>query len=161
MSKPNAMELREFFRILTPAQAEKLSEFMSSKTFKPGHVFCRAGTPVQRKKAFVLFILEGKILVTSEDNDISQVPILRTMETGEMFGLVSFLATEIHTATCKAETEVRAAVLARADFDKLREEYQVVATAFMMMIARQLARDVRACNGRLAAAITGKSPAKK
>ncbi len=159
MNRPRGIELREFLRVLTPAQAEKLSEFMEVKVFRKSHRFCKAGAKVKRKNTSVLFILEGEISVTSDPLDADQEPIVRTMECGEMFGLVSFLASEKYTATCRAETIVRAATLSHADFDRLCEADVPLAAAFMLSIARQLAKDVRACNSRLATAIGGKSAA--
>ena len=50
--------------------------------------------------------------------------------------------------------------MTRSEFDKLCESDIALASAFMYAMARQLARDVRACNNRLVAAITSGPSAK-
>ncbi len=160
MSDTRALESLDFFKLLSPEQVEKLRLAMPVKELRKGHVFWKAGAPVNKDRSAVYFILEGQISVAADAAQISQVPLARSLHPGEIFGLVTFLDTKVHSATCRAITPVRAAAMTRGEFDKLCQSDIALASAFMYAMARQLARDVRACNNRLVTAITSGPAAK-
>ena len=160
LSDTRALESLDFFKLLSPQQVEKLRRAMPVKEHRKGQVFWKVGTHVNDDRCAVIFILEGQVSVSSDSAQVSQVPVARVLHPGEIFGLVTFLDAKVHSATCRAATPVRAAVMTRSEFDKLSQSDIALASAFMYAIARQLARDVRACNNRLVTAITS-GPATK
>ena len=159
-SETRTLESLDFFKLLSPQQVEKLRVAMPVKEHRKGHVFWKAGSRIGDDRCAVIFILEGQVSVATETAQVSQVPVARVLQPGEIFGLVTFLNAKVHSATCRAATPVRAAVMTRSEFDKLSQSDIALASAFMYAIARQLARDVRACNNRLVTAITS-GPATK
>lgn len=154
LNDTRALESLDFFKLLSPLQVEKLRNAMPVKEYRKGHVFWKAADRVTKDRCAVFFILEGQVSVSAEASQVSQVPLARSLHPGEIFGLVTFLDSEIHSATCRATTAVRAAGMTRAGFQSLTQSDVALASAFMFAMARQLARDVRACNNRLITAIT-------
>jgi CRP-like cAMP-binding protein len=155
MSNTILFAKRGFFGVLTPGEMSRLEKLLPVKEYRKGHVFWKAGSKLREDSPAVFIIMEGQVSVASEVSDITQVPVARTLNAGEMFGLVTFLQSEVHTATCRAATKVMAASITRAEFESLRSKDLPLGTALMFAMARQLARDVRACNQRLVDAIRG------
>jgi CRP-like cAMP-binding protein len=159
-SVTRALESLDFFKLLSPTQVQKLRLAMPVKEHRKGQVFWKAGTPIKKERCAVYFILEGQVSVAAAAAQVSQVPVARILHPGDIFGLVTFFDTKFHSATCRAETVVRAAAMTRSEFDSICQSDIALASAFMYAMARQLARDVRACNNRLVNAITSGAPGK-
>jgi len=117
-----------------------------------GHVFFREGEESHKGgRAFYAVIL-GQIEISSEGAG-GRVPIVRTLKPGDIFGLVGFLATAQHTATCKAKGETQVVIITAEKLKELQSKNPVVHTQLLWACANQLARDLRACNERLLTAL--------
>ena len=138
------------FPTLDAADWERLQA--SAQLFPDGHVFFREGESSRGSAHAILAICSGQVEIVSSGSG-GRVPILRTLKPGEFFGLVGFLATEQHTATCQASGETAVAVLSAQDLKRLQQTNPAAYTRLLWGCASQLAKDLRACNQRLMAAM--------
>jgi CRP-like cAMP-binding protein len=120
--------------------------------FPDGHVFFKEGETSRKDGRQMFVIYSGKVGISSAGAD-GRVPIVRTLSAGAIFGLVGFLTTEHHTATCKAVGETSVAVISADDLKKIQTASPEVYTRLLWACATQLAKDLRACNERLLAAM--------
>ena len=160
MKTSNALASLGLFKSLSPGEVQKLEHLMSVEDYRKGHCFWKAGVKIRNDRRALFVILDGQVEVSTESGDLTHVPVARVLNAGAIFGLISFFPVETHSATCRAASPVRAASLARTDYNKLCESDVPLAASIIFAMAQQLARDVRACNSRLAAAITGTPAAK-
>jgi CRP-like cAMP-binding protein len=75
---------------------------------------------------------------------------LGMLQRGAIFGAVALLDGGSRAATCLAHGEVRTMELAADDFQRLVAASTPLGTRFLMSICRQLVRDLRGTNGRIA-----------
>jgi CRP-like cAMP-binding protein len=159
MNTPNALAGLDLFKTLSAAETQKLEGLMPVKDYRRGHCFWKAGIQIRHDRRALLVILDGEVSISTESEGLTHVPVARVLHAGEIFGLISFFEAEVHSATCRAATPVRAASLARTAYDKLCESDVALAASIMFAMSRQLAKDVRQCNSRLVTAIKPAAPA--
>ena len=75
---------------------------------------------------------------------------LDVLTRGCVFGAVALLDGGARAATCRPLTESTVLEFAAADFQRLSEASTPLGARFMMVICRQLVRDLRATNHRIA-----------
>ena len=143
----------ELFQSLSAAELDKLERLLEVKDYRTGHFFWKEGSQIRNERRALFIILDGQVSVTTEREDLTYVPVAHVLNAGEIFGLISFFQVEVHTATCRAASPVRAASLSRTEYDKLCQTDVALAASVMFAMSRQLAKDVRQRNTQLAAAI--------
>jgi CRP/FNR family cyclic AMP-dependent transcriptional regulator len=157
------MDISEFllsnplFDTFTTSETETLAKAMTTSRYPDGHVFIKEG---QRGDACYL-VLDGEVSVTRMSRSDRGIERVRTMGAGELFGLIALIDRGKRAATCTAVGEVTAASLPTNAFDLLFQSNAPIAHHFQFVIARQLARDLRAYNHALVDTLFGrKSEAK-
>lgn len=145
------MHLNEFllaspmFAGFSPDELESLSRSMRIEHYPDGHVFMCEGEPGDA----LYLILDGQVAVTRLNRQNRAVDRLHTMAAGELFGLIALVDHGKRTATCTAAGAVTAASLPVTAFALLYDSNAPIAHHFQLMIARQLAHDMRALNRAL------------
>lgn len=120
--------------------------------FPDGHVFFKEGETSRKEGRQIFVVYSGQVGISSTGAD-GRVPIVRTLSAGAIFGLVGFLTTEQHTATCQAVGETSLAVISADDLKRIQSASPEVYTRLLWACATQLAKDLRACNERLLVAM--------
>ena len=152
------MDINEFllsnpiFNGFSQAELDLLAKALMVERYPNGHVFMKEG---QRGDALYL-VLDGKISVTRLNRHDRTVEHLRTMTKGELFGLIALIDHGKRTATCAADGEVTAASLPVSAFKLLYHSNASIAHHFQNLVARQLARDLRALNDALLDVLFGR-----
>ena len=104
----------------------------------------------QGEKARAAFILLG-----GEVEVIRRLPggnrtSLGALKRGAVFGAVGLLDGGPRAASCRAKSDCRVMELSGADFQRLSEASTPLGARFLMVVCRQLVRDLRATNVRIA-----------
>lgn len=133
-------------------EIEVLEKAMATASYPDGHVFIKEG---QRGDACYL-VLEGEVQITRASKNERSPEQVRLLGPGELFGLIALIDHGKRAATCKAVGEVTAASLPPAAFDLLFQSDAPIAHHFQFVIARQLARDLRAYNHALLNTLLGR-----
>lgn len=140
------MNLSEFlqtapeFADLTPADIEILERAMTVRNYPDGHEFIKEDAVGDA----VYLILDGEVCVRRRRGRERGFVDIKRMRPGELFGLISLIDQSKHHASCKAIGPVRAASLPRTAFELLYETNSPLPHHFQHIVARQLARDLRA-----------------
>lgn len=149
------------FRALNDRQLSALAGALEARHYPAGHVFSKTGQPGQPTRDTLFIILEGEISVRTGARAENQVPVERRLQPGDMFGLISFLTGGPRSATTEAAGPVHLASLGHTRYEQVIRADPALNSAFLFTVAGQLARDVRACNRRLTAAINRAASANK
>lgn len=146
--------LRKFatFEGLSEADVAMLERIMVVETHADGHVFIREGDRATAVTASMYVVLEGEVAVVAKAPD-GGFGVRRNMGAGEVFGVVAFVADHPRTATVRATGTVRTARLDRGTFSALYQSDAGVHARFQLVVARQLAADIRNTGTLLATAI--------
>jgi CRP/FNR family cyclic AMP-dependent transcriptional regulator len=152
MTLSEFLQANPLFDSFSRPEIETLEKAMSTSRYPDGHVFVKEG----KKGDACYLILEGEVSVTRESKAERGAEQVRMMGPGEMFGLIALIDHGKRAATCKAVGEVTAASLPPAAFDLLFQSDAPIAHHFQFVIARQLARDLRAYNHALLNTLFGR-----
>jgi CRP/FNR family transcriptional regulator, cyclic AMP receptor protein len=121
------------FAMLTPAQAEGVSEAVIKRRFKRGELIVEQG-----KKSNALFIiLTGRCRVFTSDSRGREV-ILANMQPGDYIGEMSLIDNEPHSATVRAEVQTDVLMLGRLEFARCLPENTSMAYAVMKGLVQRL-----------------------
>ena len=121
------------FSMLTPAQAETVSEAVVKRRFKRGEKIVEQG-----KKSNALYIvLTGRARVMATDDRGREV-ILATMQSGDYIGEMSLIDNEPHSATVRAEVQTDVLTLGRGEFARCLPENSSMAYAVMKGLVQRL-----------------------
>jgi CRP-like cAMP-binding protein len=140
------------FADLPDADLALLDRLMVTQTHGDGHVYVREGDRPSAVTGSMYVILEGEVAVSAAKPE-GGFAVHKTMKPGEMFGAVALLADIRRTATVKARGEVTTARLDRLTFEELFHHDVGVHARFQMLVARQVASDVRMMRKLLTEAI--------
>lgn len=140
------------FESFSTAEIETLARAMVTSRYPDGHVFVSEG----RRGDACYLILDGEVSVTRTSTSERGKEQVRTMGAGELFGLIALIDHGKRAATCTAVGEVTAASLPTNAFDLLFQSNAPIAYHFQYVIARQLARDLRAYNHALVDTLFGR-----
>ncbi len=146
--------LRSFdmFDVLTDSDVAILERLLIVENKRAGHVFVREGDRATAVTAAMYLILDGTVEIVAAAPE-GGFGVRRTMGKGQMFGLVAFLRDVHRTATVRAQGAVRVARLDRRTFEGLYTKDAGVHARFQIVVARQLASDIRRTGDLLARAI--------
>lgn len=146
--------LRRFpaFEILTDADVALLERLLVVEDYRDGHVFVREGERATAVTASMFLVLDGRVDIVAEAPQ-GGFGVKRSMGPGGMFGLVAFVTDVKRTATVRAAGKVTTARLDRRTFDALYRSDAGVHARFQIVVARQLAHDLRDTRDLLARAI--------
>lgn len=106
------------FRGLSAAECQQLSQVAKVRHFAPGEVILRQGEDSRQ----LWVVLEGKCEVVrfkDEKHDARHSLVLAVLEPYSNFGEMSFFHPAPHSANVRAQTEVKALVIARSNYDQL------------------------------------------
>jgi CRP-like cAMP-binding protein len=121
------------FSQLTPAQSELIAGSVAKRRFRRGEIIVEQG-----KKTNALFILlTGRARVVTADARGREV-ILASLSSGDHVGEMSLIDNDPHSATVRAETQVDALVLGRAEFARCLPENTSMAYAVMRGLVQRL-----------------------
>lgn len=141
------------FQHFSDEQFVLLDQVLATREYSDGEVIHSANEPVTQQNQAVMIILEGEIMLSTEAPDKGQVAVARSMKAGELMSLISFVNGGVHTATSQSRGHVKVALLKRGLYDNLTHSDPPFAAAIQYMIAKQLSRDLRMCDRRLANAL--------
>jgi len=99
------------------------------------------------RAAYVLF--EGEVEVVRRLPGGTRTR-LAMLQHGAVFGAVALLDGGTRAASCRAASEVKALEIMAADFQRLTEASTPLGARFLMLVCRQLVRDLRYTNQRIA-----------
>jgi CRP-like cAMP-binding protein len=138
------MLLKNFVRTLpgaeylSEADAEHIVAAMRVDDYEDGHIFV-----CQDKLAKELhLLLKGRVKV-SYYGSTGRNHTLRTLEPGDLFGLLSLSDGKPAVASCVAEDSVRVASLPFSAYMLLYQPHSDIGCRFQYLLAAQLARDLR------------------
>jgi CRP-like cAMP-binding protein len=136
--------LRRFPRFdgLTGGDMALLERILVVETVKKGHVFVREGDYATAMNAAMYVVIEGNIEVHVNRPE-GGFGIQRELGPGVVFGHVALVADVRRTATCTAATPVTVARLDRRTFEELNNGQIGLYARFQLVVARQLASDMR------------------
>jgi CRP/FNR family transcriptional regulator, cyclic AMP receptor protein len=121
------------FSMLTPSQAESVSEAVIKRRFKRGELIVEQG-----KKSNALFIiLTGRARVLTTDTRGREV-ILANLAPGDYIGEMSLIDNEPHSATVRAEVQTDVLMLGRLEFARCLPENTSMAYAVMKGLVQRL-----------------------
>ncbi len=121
------------FSMLTPVQAESVSEAVIKRRFKRGELVVE-----QSKKSNALFIiLTGRCRVFTSDSRGREV-ILANLQPGDYIGEMSLIDNESHSATVRAEVQTDVLMLGRLEFARCLPENTSMAYAVMKGLVQRL-----------------------
>ena len=148
------MNLRDFetFQGLTDDDIAILERIMVVQDHRAGHVFVREGDRATAVTASMYLVLEGTVEVVARAPE-GGFGVRRQMGPGELFGTVAFVSDTRRTATVQAAGRVKTARLDRRTFDALYKSDAGVHARFQLVVAKQLAHDIRNTRDLLAQAI--------
>jgi CRP-like cAMP-binding protein len=121
------------FSMLTPSQAESVSEAVIKRRIKRGELIVE-----QSKKSNSLFIiLTGRARVLTTDSRGREV-ILANLNPGDYIGEMSLIDNEPHSASVRAEIQTDVLVLGRLEFARCLPENTSMAYAVMKGLVQRL-----------------------
>ncbi len=121
------------FSMLTPSQAESVSEAVIKRRFKRGELIVEQG-----KKSNALFIiLTGRARVLTTDARGREV-ILANLSPGDYIGEMSLIDNEPHSASVRAEVQTDVLMLGRVEFARCLPENTSMAYAVMKGLVQRL-----------------------
>jgi CRP/FNR family transcriptional regulator, cyclic AMP receptor protein len=121
------------FSMLTPSQAESVSEAVIKRRFKRGELIVEQG-----KKSNALFIiLTGRARVLTTDARGREV-ILANLAPGDYIGEMSLIDNEPHSASVRAEVQTDVLMLGRVEFARCLPENTSMAYAVMKGLVQRL-----------------------
>lgn len=141
-SPPPAGSAVSLLHHLSPPQQEALSRVMIDLDIQPGHVLFREGQRAGGSEG--LYLLREGQLTVSVERPSGGFAVLRTLQPGEVVGLIGLLAPD-HTrrATVVAPNTARVSHLTRQAFLTLVSEGTALSCAFQHAVAAQLVHDLR------------------
>ncbi len=137
---------------LSDSEVELLERILVVQTWQPGHVFVREGDLARGSTAEMFLILEGTVRVAAQAPE-GGWGVHRTLGPGQFVGLLALLADVKRSATCTALDRVVAARLDRMTLEELFRLDVGVHARFQMVIARQLAADLRELGAMMSASM--------
>jgi cAMP-dependent protein kinase regulator len=132
--------------MLSPPDCAALARQLVEGAFEDGHVFIKEG---QRGDALYL-LLEGEVVVTRS----GLAEPLKSLQPGELFGLIALIDNEPRSAGCRAVGPVRVAALPHDAFSQLFNAHAPIADALQRALAAQLTSDFRNVNRHIRDALS-------
>ncbi len=140
------------FATMPQADRETLERLFVLDTVAAGHVFFREGDQAVAVTACMYVLVEGAVHVSAAVPDAG-IGIERNLVPGQVFGALALVADVPRTATCTAVGRVKVARLDRRTFDELFRRDLPLHVRFQLVIAKQIAGDLRHLSRWLAEAV--------
>jgi CRP-like cAMP-binding protein len=140
------------FSDLSAEELDLLDRVLFERRWPAGHVFLREGDRAVSINSAMYVILEGEVVVT-----VGRGTEVGRLGPGDLFGHMSLLDHGPRGAECAGVTRTRTAELTRATFDELQRSHTALAAWWKLLVAGQLARDLRMLTGLVAEAAAGDS----
>jgi CRP-like cAMP-binding protein len=132
---------------LTAADAQCVVLYMRLVDFPRGWTLFREGD--ERSADYMLLLLEGEVSVdTGETGPNGAVPI-SVLGAGSVIGEMSLLDGAPRSASCHAQSAVRAAGLSRRGLQQLIDEHPAAGARLMIALAQRTAERLRALGQQL------------
>lgn len=122
-----------------------IAAMMHERAYPPGAAILEQG----RRMGGVFALLEGHVRVERQLPDGATVDLV-TLGPGAMFGVLAALDGGARAASCVARDDVVCAVMPRMEFMEMMEGRSRTSLAFQIGVLRDLYKDLRATNQRLA-----------
>lgn len=137
------------FADFSDRERELLETIMVVADYPEGHVVIRKGERVDPVRSAMFVVVQGAVRVTVERPE-GGFGVDRTLGPGDVFGTIALVSDTERTATCTTTTKTTLARLDRPSFRELNTRSIGVYARFQHLVARSLARDLRALSGQLA-----------
>lgn len=131
-------------------ELDRLRALMSELRVPAGTAFVTQGAATDSDDARAFLVVAGEVRVTRVRPDGS--PIFDVLlGPGAFIGVVALLLDHERAATCTAETDARLLAIDRRTFASMYDADSKLAVRFKLVVARQLAQDLRRANQAVAA----------
>jgi len=104
-----------FLKDSTPAQLKKLIKMWTIEVYPKGSYLCKQGD----RADYMFFVVEGELEILVLDNKKNKEFLVNSVCDGALLGELGYENKSIRTASVKAATEVRVALLAHTSYRKL------------------------------------------
>ena len=150
------MDLSEFlqttktFTDFRQSDIEVLEKALRVHDYPRDHVFGSEG----EKDSSMYLIIRGEVQRSRKRPHARGFEYQEVLKSGDLFGLRSLIDNQPRFSSCRAITEVTAASLPRSAFNLLYHSHIGIAEHFQFIVAKQLARELRALDRDLVRALT-------
>jgi CRP-like cAMP-binding protein len=127
------------FDVMSSEDIETLEKVMVVRDYPDGHEFIHEDANGQD----IFLLIDGKVAVRHNRLHGRGFLNMKSVDPGELFGLLSLIDDGRCEASCKARGTVTAASLPRPAFKLLYESNSPLARHFQYIVSRQLMRDYR------------------
>lgn len=132
-----------FFREISETELEKLAQAMTVRTFKKGEVIFNEG-----EEGRALFVLvEGEVEVVKTMKGWYK-ETLAIFKKGRLFGELSFLSGELHSARARVTQDSTVYILTKDQYDLFEKTDPIIAQRIMKVIALTLSTALQKMNER-------------
>ncbi len=135
----------ELFAELPDHDVDVLASVCRTLTFAPETTLIEQGE--RGRAAYVLLNGEVEVIRRLPGGTRTRLGVLQR---GAVFGSVALLDGGNRAASCRAASEVLVLEIAADDFQRMCEASTPLGTRFLMLVCRQLVRDLRNTNHRIA-----------
>jgi len=154
--RPELLAQSALLRDFTPAEAELLGGYMLRVSGQPGQLVIAEGEPSD----WLMILMRGTVDIGKrkvgaaadgqEPGDITRLAVLRE---GAVIGEMSMLDGEARYASCRALSEIEAAVLTRPAVARLISEHPALGAKLLVKLTQQLAQRLRNTSNQLIKAL--------
>lgn len=141
----NFLKSQSIFSGLAENDLDALSRAIYVQEFPDAFTIVQEGR--QGKELYLL--VEGKVRVTHYHTLTGVLNVLKELEVGEVFGVLSLVDHLPSAATCVAAGPVKVGILPRSAYNLLAKSSAPIALRFQLAVARQIANDLRHRNDTL------------
>ena len=135
----------EALRDLTDWEVDRLLTLARETRLHAGAVLTTQGERVTAESATAWFVIAGEVRVQRHGDDGALVANV-TLGAGALIGVIALVLDTPRAATIVAESDARFLAIDRTAFDRMYDADSRLAIKFRMIVARQLARDLRRAN---------------
>jgi CRP/FNR family transcriptional regulator, cyclic AMP receptor protein len=129
---------------LDEREARLIVSYMSVVTYAAGAVVVQQGQVQDAlDERFMLLLLDGNVSVEQTVVSRTQPFVMTILSTGSMIGEMSIIDGSTRSATCTANTDVRAAKLSYYAFMALLENKPKVGVKLLLALAQRLSMNLR------------------
>lgn len=146
----NFLKSESVFGSLAENDLDALSRAIYVQEFPDAYTIVQEGK--QGKELYLL--VEGKVNVTHYHPLTGVLNVLKVLEAGEVFGVLSLVDHLPSAATCVAAGPVKVGILPRSAYNLLAKSSAPIALRFQLAVASQIANDLRHRNDTLRSLIS-------
>ncbi|MCB9506551.1 MAG: cyclic nucleotide-binding domain-containing protein [Myxococcales bacterium] len=149
-----ALRRHELLADLTDWELERLAAMTREQRVAAGTVLASQGEPATDDRACAWIVNAGEVRITRDDDAGQRIADVR-VGAGALIGVIALVLDHARSASLSAATDVRVVRIDRTAFDAMYETDSRLAVKFRVIVARQLARDLRRINSGIARASNG------